>query len=110
MVNVTETDLENIRNYTVYTVLMLVLSRDLAHLKNAGLRLSLTEATLAKIERDLNRLKSEMRRSGLRITSEKISAAGVMLTYTCRKYNSEFSMLPEILRAQSEIKLREYWL
>lgn len=97
MVNVTETDLEYIRNYAVYTALMLVLSRDLAHLKTAGLRLTLTEATLANIERDLNRLKSEMRRSGLRITSEKISAAGVMLTYTCRKYSSEFSMLPRYM-------------
>lgn len=115
MIKLTEQDLTHIKEYIIYSVLLLMLAYNkekgkktknsfkLQNIFEEGYDLLVTE-----IERDFIRHKRLMKQTQLTIKQEATSAKGAYVLYECRGYHSEFMMWTDYLKGQVEEKLRFY--
>ncbi|MGZ9584722.1 hypothetical protein [Paenibacillus marinisediminis] len=102
-----------VKQHVLHTLVLDVLKRDSDRLARSPLKMahvyaeSLRQAE-QEVKTDLQRIRQQFRRRGIKVFEEERQTHGVRVQYLCRGYNHSFYMLRGVLRAEVTNLMKRY--
>jgi hypothetical protein len=107
---VTLDELIMVKDSIIYPVILDVLERDIGLMKSIDLKIPMVyignlKHLQAQITQELNDIKRELRKRGIKISEQDRSVNGITTKYICRGYQHQVSFLPSMIRSCVMIKV-----
>jgi hypothetical protein len=109
---VSEEELILVKEYVLMPVILDVLERDIGKMKLADLKIPIIyignlKQTQDAVTQELNRIRLELRKRGIKVYDRQQSAKGIEASYLCRGYQHKLSFLPNLIRTTVIMKLAQ---
>jgi hypothetical protein len=107
---VTLDELILVKDSIIYPVILDVLERDIGKMKSIDLKIPMVyignlKHLQGQITQELNDIKRELRKRGIKISEQDRSVNGITTKYICRGYQHQVTFLPGMIRSCVMIKV-----
>lgn len=108
----TDEELINVKMYLLLPMLLSAFERDKKVAQNCfktpSPYISLINAAIQKVEKDIKEVKRIFKMSGIKVYEEKLTADGIEARYLCRGYHHDMSLRLDFIVAESSILMEKY--
>lgn len=108
-------DIEVLREFILLPILLSVFEHDKKKIEAAGVKFVLPyhrviELSMDRVMKDLLSIRQEMRKRGIKIAGESHDSFSLRYEFLCRGYRDVFEMPREFVKAETEIRMKQYLL